>query len=125
SMRTQVVIVGAGPAGLMLGQLLQRAGIENVVLERQSREHVESRVRAGVLEPSTVDCLVAAGVGERLSREGLVHDGFDLRFKGQSHRIELQRLAQRSITIYPQQELVKDLIKARLAAGAALHFDCE
>jgi len=124
--RTQVGIVGAGPAGLLLSHLLQRAGIESVVLESRSRDHVENRVRAGVLEQGTVDLLCAAGVGERLRREGLVHQGIELRFAGRTHRIPLAELTQgRCITIYGQQELVKDLVDARLAAGGAVHFEID
>src|SRR5881396_1040918 len=108
--RTQVAIIGAGPAGLLLSHLLHRRGIESVVPESQSRRHVEERVRAGVLEQGTVDLLKAAGVGERLAREGLVHHGIELRFGGRSHRIALTDLTGRSITVYGQQEVVKDLI---------------
>jgi len=123
-MRTQVGIVGAGPAGLMLSHLLHREGIDSVVLEQRSREYVEKRVRAGVLEQGTVDLLAATGLGDRLRREGLVHHGIELRFEGKGHRVPLSDLAGgRAITIYGQQEVVKDLINARLAAGATLHFD--
>ena len=113
--RTQVGIVGAGPAGLVLGQLLHRAGIDAVVLEARDREYVEQRVRAGVLEQGTVDLLKEMGVGERLEREGLVHHGVELRFDGEGHRIPFGELTDgRGITIYGQQEVVKDLIAARL-----------
>jgi p-hydroxybenzoate 3-monooxygenase len=123
-MRTQVGIVGAGPAGLMLAQLLQRQGIEAVVLEARTREHVEQRIRAGVLEQGTVDLLEAAGVGERMRREGLVHHGIELQFDGERHRIPLSELADgRTIVVYGQTEVVKDLIAARLASGAPLLFD--
>src|SRR5207248_9574867 len=109
-MRTQVAIVGAGPAGLTLSHLLALAGIESVVLESRSREYVERRVRAGVLEQGTVDLLVDTGVGERLKREGLVHRGILLRFEGEDHRIALSDLTDgRAITVYGQQEVVKDL----------------
>jgi p-hydroxybenzoate 3-monooxygenase len=124
--RTQVGIVGAGPAGLMLSQLLGRAGIESVVLESRSRAYVEQRVRAGVLEQGSVDLLVETGVGERLLREGLVHHGIELRFEGRRHRIALTELTGgRSITVYGQQEVVKDLIASRLNAGGQILFDAE
>jgi p-hydroxybenzoate 3-monooxygenase len=123
-MRTQVGIVGAGPAGLMLARLLQLQGIESVVLEARSREHVEQRIRAGVLEQGTVDLLNEAGVGERMRREGLVHHGIELQFGGERHRIPLSDLAGgRSIVVYGQTEVVKDLIEARLASGAPLSFE--
>jgi p-hydroxybenzoate 3-monooxygenase len=122
--RTQVGIVGAGPAGLVLGQLLHARGIEAVVLEDRSRDYVEQRVRAGVLEQGTVDLLTEMGVGDRLHREGMVHEGIELRFEGKRHRVPLTELSGgRSITIYGQQEVVKDLIAARLADGAPLHFE--
>jgi p-hydroxybenzoate 3-monooxygenase len=122
--RTQVGIVGAGPAGLMLAHLLAREGIESVVLEDRSREHVEHRVRAGVLEQGTVDLLLELGLGDRMQREGLVHHGIELRFDRQRHRIPLTELTDgRSITIYGQQELVKDLIAARLATGGPIEFE--
>jgi p-hydroxybenzoate 3-monooxygenase len=122
--RTQVGIVGAGPAGLTLGQLLAREGIESVVLEGRSRDHVEHRIRAGVLEQRTVDLLRDAGVGERLDREGIVHHGINLQFAGERHRVPLSDLAGgRSIVIYGQTEVVKDLIAARLEAGLPLIFD--
>jgi p-hydroxybenzoate 3-monooxygenase len=121
--RTQVGIVGAGPAGLLLSHLLHRRGIESVVLEARGRDYVEKRVRAGVLEQGTVDTLVATGLGERLLREGLVHHGIELRFAGQPHRIAFERLVPgRAITVYGQQEVVKDLIAARLAAGGEILF---
>jgi len=125
-MRTQVAIVGAGPAGLVLSHLLARQGIESVVIERRSREYVEKRVRAGVLEQNTVDLLCETGVGERLRREGLVHHGIELWFDGTGHRIPLSELAGgRTITVYGQQEVVKDLIRARLAAGGQVIFEAE
>jgi p-hydroxybenzoate 3-monooxygenase len=122
-MRTQVGIVGAGPAGLLLAHLLRRAGIDCVVVESRTRQHVEERVRAGVLEQGTVDLLTASGVGERLRREGLVHHGIELRFAGESHRIALTDLTGRSITVYGQQEVVRDLIAARFAGGGEIHFE--
>jgi p-hydroxybenzoate 3-monooxygenase len=124
--RTQVGIVGAGPAGLVLSHLLQREGIECVVLEDRSREYVEKRVRAGVLEQGTVDLLTELGLADRLHREGLVHHGIELRFDGEGHRIPFEELAEgRAITIYGQQEVVKDLIAARLDAGGPLLFEVD
>jgi p-hydroxybenzoate 3-monooxygenase len=124
--RTQVGIVGAGPAGLVLGHLLHLQGIESVILEDRSREYVEGRVRAGVLEQGTVDLLVDMGVGERLQREGLVHHGVELRFGGRGHRIPFDELTGgRGITIYGQQEVVKDLIAARVESAAPLLFEVE
>jgi len=117
SLRTSVAIVGAGPAGLMLSQLLANAGIGSCVLERSSREHVEGRVRAGVLEPGSVEALCAAGVGARLLRERQVHEGIELRFGGASHRIDFEALVGRSVSVYGQREVVRDLIAAREAAG--------
>ncbi len=123
-MRTQVAIIGAGPAGLLLAHLLHLRGIESVVLEARSRDYVEHRVRAGVLEQGTVDTLVSSGVGERMLREGLVHHGIELRFGGAGHRIAFEKLVPgRAITVYGQQEVVKDLIAARLAAGGEILFD--
>jgi p-hydroxybenzoate 3-monooxygenase len=107
--RTQVAIVGAGPSGLMLSQLLHRHGVDSVVLERQSRDYVEARIRAGLLEWGTVDLLNAAGAGTRMMREGLVHDGFELAFAGRSHRIDLKGLAGQHVLVYGQTELQKDL----------------
>ncbi len=122
-MRTQVGIVGAGPAGLLLSHLLARAGIESVVLEARSREYVERRVRAGVLEHPTVELLREVGVGERMDREGLPHEGISLRFAGEDHRIDFADLTGRGIVVYGQQEVVKDLIAARLADGGDVRFD--
>ena len=117
-------IVGAGPAGLVLAQLLHLEDIDSVVLEDRSREYVEQRIRAGVLEQGTVDLLTDIGVGERLQREGLVHDGIELQFAGERHRIDFPSLTGgRRITVYGQQELVKDLIAARLATRRPLHFE--
>ncbi len=124
--RTQVGIVGAGPAGLLLSHLLARAGIESVVLEDRDRSYVEHRVRAGVLEQGTVDLLNEIGLGERMRREGLVHHGIGIRFDRRDHRIPLSDLTDgRAITIYGQQEVVKDLITARLAAGGPIAFEVD
>ncbi|MFG1943194.1 4-hydroxybenzoate 3-monooxygenase [Nonomuraea sp. NPDC048826] len=125
-MRTQVGIVGAGPAGLLLSHLLHLRGISSVVLERRSRDYVERRVRAGVLEQGTVDTLIAAGVGDRMLREGLPHHGIELRYGGAGHRIAFEKLVPgRAITVYGQQEVVKDLIAARLEAGGDIRFEVE
>jgi p-hydroxybenzoate 3-monooxygenase len=122
--RTQVAIVGAGPAGLTLGRLLENAGIESVILESRSRAYCEARIRAGVLEQGTVDLLREAGVADRLDREGIVHHGISLQFDGERHRIPLSDLTGgRSIVIYGQTEVVKDLIAAREASGLPLLFD--
>jgi p-hydroxybenzoate 3-monooxygenase len=123
--RTQVGIVGAGPAGLLLGQLLHRAGIESVIVERRSRDYVESRVRAGVLEQGAVELLRRSGVGARMDREGLVHEGINLQFEGGRHRIDFVDLVGRGIMVYGQQEVVKDLIAARLDEGGELRFEAE
>jgi p-hydroxybenzoate 3-monooxygenase len=123
-LRTQVGIVGAGPAGLLLSHLLHLEGIESVVLENRSREAVEQTIRAGVLEQGTVDLLDATGVGERMRREGAVHHGIELRFDGRGHRIDFPSLTGgRAIMLYPQHEVLKDLIRARLEAGGELRFE--
>jgi p-hydroxybenzoate 3-monooxygenase len=122
--RTQVGIVGAGPAGLVLGRLLERAGIESVIVEARSRDYVEHRIRAGVLEHDTAELLSEIGVGERLRAEGLVHDGIELRFGGIGHRIDFPALTGgRHVVLYGQTEVVKDLIAARLETGAPLRFE--
>jgi p-hydroxybenzoate 3-monooxygenase len=122
--RTQIGIVGAGPAGLILGQLLHQAGIDSVIIENRDRDYVIERVRAGVLEQGTVDVMHQMGVGERLAREGMRHDGVYIAFSGERHRIDMAGLTGgRAITIYGQSEVVKDLIAARTATGRPLHFD--
>lgn len=124
--RTQIGIVGAGPAGLFLSHLLHLAGIDSIVVENRTREYVEHRVRAGVLEQGTVDLMRETGLAARLDVEGLVHHGIEIRFAGRRHRIPMSELAGgRAITIYGQQEVVKDLIAARLAAGGDVRFEVE
>lgn len=122
-MKTQVVIVGAGPAGLLLSHLLHLGGVDSVVIETRSRQEIEATIRAGVLEQGTVDLLVDSGVGERLQREGFVHEGIILRFAGRSHRIALTELTGRAITVYAQHEVIKDLVKVRLDAGGKILFE--
>ncbi|MEP7206411.1 MAG: 4-hydroxybenzoate 3-monooxygenase [Casimicrobiaceae bacterium] len=123
---TQVGIVGAGPAGLLLSHLLHLRGIGSVVLESRSREAIEGTIRAGVLEQGTVDTLARSGVGERMQREGFVHHGIELRFGGRGHRIDLHALTGgRAITVYAQHEVIKDLVAARLAAGGDVRFEVE
>ncbi|HUE45579.1 MAG TPA: FAD-dependent monooxygenase, partial [Aestuariivirgaceae bacterium] len=116
-MRVQVAIIGSGPAGLLLSLLLQRAGIDTIVLERRSRDYVLGRVRAGVLEQGTVELLEEAGVGSRLNAESMVHGGIEIAFSGARHRIDLERLTGRHLTIYGQTEVTRDLMQARDAAG--------
>lgn len=121
--RTQVGIIGAGPAGLMLSLLLAREGIDSVVLESRSREEIESTIRAGVLEQGTVDLMTAIGLGERMGREGVVHHGIELRFGGKGHRIDFADLTGgRAITLYPQHEVIKDCVSARLEQGGSILF---
>ena len=125
-MRTQVGIVGAGPAGLMLSHLLHLRGIESIILECRGRQYIEERVRAGVLEQGTVDLMIETGVGERLQREGLRHDGVWFSFGGRRHRINMAELTGgRAITVYAQHEVVKDLVQARLAAGGQIVFEVD
>lgn len=121
-MRTQVGIVGAGPAGLMLSHLLHRHGIASVVIDTRSREAIETTIRAGVLEQGTADLMTQTGIGERMHREGFVHHGFELRFAGQGHRIDMHGLTGRIITLYAQHEVLRDLIRARLMDGGDLRF---
>jgi p-hydroxybenzoate 3-monooxygenase len=126
ALKTQVGIVGAGPAGLMLGHLLHLNGIDSVIVENRSREYVIDRVRAGVLEQGTVDLLHAMGVGAHLQRHGLRHDGLYISFQGQRHRINLTELTGgKAITVYGQNEVVKDLIEARVATSRPLYFEAE
>ena len=117
-MRTQVAIIGAGPAGLLLGQLLHKHGIDNVILERQTAEHVLGRIRAGVIEQVTVDLLDEAGVGARMHADGLVHDGVQICVDGVRHRISFKELTGKTVMVYGQTEITKDLMDGRAAAGA-------
>jgi len=122
-MRTQVAIIGAGPAGLLLGQLLHRSGIDNVILERQTAEHVMSRIRAGLIEQATVDLLDEVGVGERLHREGLVHDGTQICIEGVRQRFDFRELTGKAVTVYGQTEITHDLMEGRVAAGATTIYE--
>ena len=122
-MRTQVGIIGAGPAGLLLSRLLALQGIDSVVLENRSREYVEARIRAGILEQHTVDTLTAAGVGDRLQREGLEHRGIYLQYPGTRHKLDFPELCGRTVWVYGQTEVTKDLIKAQLDGGPPLLFE--
>ena len=123
-MKTQIAIIGCGPSGLLLGQLLQRAGIDNVIVERKDPEHILSRIRAGVLEQGTVDLLREAGVSDRLDSEGMIHDGFELAFDGRTERIDLAGLTGgKRVTVYGQTEVTRDLLQARQEAGAQSFFN--
>jgi len=123
-MRTQVAIIGAGPSGLLLGQLLHKAGIDAIIVERQSADYVLGRIRAGVLEQVTMDLLDEAGVGQRMHAEGLVHGGFDMLFKGERHRIDLNRLTGgKNVMVYGQTEVTHDLMDARQAAGLTTVYE--
>src|SRR5438309_3262354 len=122
NMRTRVGIIGAGPAGLLLSLLLAREGIDSLVLESRSREEVESTIRAGVLEQGTVELMTELGLDERMNREGAVHHGIELRFDGEAHRIPLTDLTGHSIMLYPQHEVLKDFITARLSQGGSILF---
>jgi p-hydroxybenzoate 3-monooxygenase len=123
--RTQVAIIGAGPAGLLLGQLLLKEGIANVVLERQTGEHVLSRIRAGIIETGTVELLEAAGIGERMHCESLVHHGIELCYAGTRHRVDFRELVGRSVVVYGQTEITRDLMSARLAAGGTTLYEAQ
>src|SRR5690606_29033628 len=126
AMRTQVAIIGAGPSGLLLGQLMHKAGIDAVLLERRTGEHVLSRIRAGVLEQVSVDLLDEAGVGARMHREGLVHEGFEILVWGRRYRIDLHGLTGgKCVTVYGQTELTRDLMEARAAAGLLTVYEAE
>jgi p-hydroxybenzoate 3-monooxygenase len=123
-MRTQVAIIGAGPAGLLLGQLLAKAGIDAVIIERQSAEYVAARIRAGVLEQTTTEILDELGIGARMHREGLVHDGIELAFNGERHRIDMNALTGgKKVMVYGQTEVTKDLMDARAAAGLQTFYE--
>ena len=122
---TQVAIIGAGPSGLLLSQLLHTRGIESMVLERQTREYVEARIRAGLLEWGTVDLLNQAGVGARMMREGLAHDGVELAFDRRTHRIDLKALTGRRVMVYGQTEIQKDLADARVASGGCVVWEAK
>lgn len=124
-LRTQVGIVGAGPAGLLLSQLLAREGIDSIIVENRSRAYCEARIRAGLLEQGTIDLLTEAGVGARMNKEGLIHDGIELRFGGRSHRIDIKGLTGRTVMIYGQHEIVKDMIAVRLAEGGHIMFEAD
>ncbi len=122
-MRTQVGIVGAGPAGLMLSHLLHLAGIRSIIVENRSRAYCEARVRAGLMEHWVSELLVEAGVGERMKREGMVHDGIFIAFNGQAHYLNFKKLIGKHVVIYDQKEVVTDLIARRLADGGEIHFE--
>jgi p-hydroxybenzoate 3-monooxygenase len=124
-MRTQVGIVGAGPAGLMLSHLLHLAGIESIIVENRSRAYCEARLRAGLIEQWAIDLLIDTGVGARLKREGMFHNGIYLSFENSLHRIDFRRLVSKGVAIYGQQEVVKDLIARRLADGGQILFEVE
>ncbi|MGJ8623062.1 MAG: 4-hydroxybenzoate 3-monooxygenase [Yoonia sp.] len=123
TLKTSVCIIGAGPSGLLLSQLLANAGVDTIVIDRQDREYIEGRIRAGVLEQGTVQALEEAGVADRLHREGLPHEGFDLAFDGDRHRIDIMALTGKSVTVYGQTEVTKDLFDKRFAEGQQFFFN--
>ena len=122
-MKTQVVIIGSGPAGLLLGQLLAKAGIDNVILEQKTKDYVLGRIRAGVLEEGAVGLMEQAGAGERLRREGLVHEGTEIAFGGTRHRMDFKKLTGKTVTVYGQTEVTRDLMDARHATGASTVYE--
>lgn len=125
-MRTQVAIIGAGPAGLLLSQMLHLQGIESIILERRSRDYVEGRIRAGVIEKGAAETLIEAGLGERMRREGMIHEGIELAFGGKRHRIDFKALTDGgSVTVYGQHEVVRDMIAKRLDLGGRILFEAE
>lgn len=124
-MRTKVAIIGSGPAGLLLGHILGQAGIDNIILESRNRDHVRSRVRAGLLEQGTVGLLDRIGVGKRLKAEGIIHDGIAISFDGRRHRIDVKALTGRAVTLYGQTEVVRDLMDAREATGASTVYEAD
>ena len=124
-MRTQVGIIGAGPAGLMLARLLHLAGIESIIIENRSRDYIENRIRAGLIEHWTADLLSEVGVGERMQREGILHWGINIGINGGLHRIDFKALVGKRVTIYGQQEVVKDLVERRRADGGPLLFEVD
>ena len=124
-MRTQVGIIGAGPAGLMLARLLHLQGIESIIIENRSREYIENRIRAGLIEHWAADLLTEVGVGARMQREGMLHWGINIGINGALHRIDFKDLINKRVTIYGQQEVVKDLVERRLSDGGPLLFEVD
>lgn len=124
-MRTQVAIIGGGPAGLLLGQLLHRYGVDNVIIERKDRDYILARIRAGVLEQGTVGLLDEVGVAARLHHDGLIHHGIELAFGGARHRIDMTKATGKTVTVYGQTEVTRDLMDARLAAGLTTVYDAD